>query len=360
MNTDIENSSNESFKAAAHSNERSFYSFICEFIKNYSSKKIPGGSIAIAEESLSVDDKNIGFPDITVRRQNKRLIGWWEIKLPSDSLSKESFAEQFSKYKDSLENIVFTNLKEWQLWQWDAEGKPQKVHETLFDVSSFGIGDEKKLDDILVKFFEGRPYEARTPKQLALALARKTRLLSKQVEEAYNEEDKNSDLVKLKSTFEKTLIQNISVHQFSNMIAETLAYSLFLAFLEHTQRGKGAEITLSTAIEYLPTNVPVLRDLYDLINKVSNTFPVIHKASLALLEQLEASDIGRIYHKLVEHKPGEDPVIQFYEPFLKEYDPKEREARGVYYTPKPVVDYIVRSVDWILRNKFDKKKRFRR
>ena len=242
------------------------------------------------------------------------------------------------------------------MWQWDADGKPQQVDEIIFDVLSFGIGEEKKLENFLVKFFEGRPFEARTPKQLALALARKTRLLSKQVEEAYNEEDKDSDLVKLKSTFERTLIQNISVHQFANMIAETLAYSLFLAFLEHIHRGNGAKITLQTAIEYLPTNVPVLKDLYELINKVSSTIPVIYRASLALLEQLEASDIGRIYQKLVEHKPGEDPVIQFYEPFLKEYDPKEREARGVYYTPKPVVDYIVRSVDWILRNKFGKEK----
>jgi len=53
---------------------------------------------------------------------------------------------------------------------------------------------------------------------------------------------------------------------------------------------------------------------------------------------------------------GEDPVIHFYEPFLNEYDPKEREARGVYYTPKPVVDYIVRSVDFILKEKFGKEK----
>src|SRR3990167_8038663 len=356
LNKDIEILRMKISKLQDTANERSLYPLICEFIQNFSQKILGGPYTATSEESLSVEDKNIGFPDITVRRNNDRLIGWWEIKLQSDNLTKESFTEQFTKYKDSLENILFTNLREWQLWQWDVDGKPQKVHETFFEINSFALGEEKKLENILTKFFEGRPFEARTPKQLALALARKTKLLSKQVEEAYNEEDKDSDLVKLKSTFERTLIQNISVHQFANMIAETLAYSLFLAFLEHIHRGNGAKITLQTAIEYLPTNVPVLKDLYELINKVSSTIPVIYKASLALLEQLEASDISRIYQKLVEHKPGEDPVIQFYEPFLKEYDPKEREARGVYYTPKPVVDYIVKSVDWLLRNRFNKEK----
>lgn len=356
MNNDLEIFRAKLNKLSDNANERTLYPLICEYIQSCTSKYLGGPYIATSEESLSAEDKHIGFPDITVRRNNSRLVGWWEIKLPSDKLDKDSFNEQFTKYKDSLENILFTNLREWQLWQWDADGKPQLVDEIMFNVSSFGIGEEKKLENFLIKFFEGRPFEARTPKQLALALARKTRLLSKQVEEAYDEEDKDSDLVKLKSTFERTLIQNISVHQFANMIAETLAYSLFLAFLEHIHRGNGSKITLQTAIEYLPTNVPVLKDLYELINKVSSTIPVIYKASLALLEQLEASDIGRIYQKLVEHKPGEDPVIQFYEPFLKEYDPKEREARGVYYTPKPVVDYIVRSVDWILRNKFGKEK----
>lgn len=356
MNNSLEQLRIRLSKLTENANERTLYPLICEFIQTCDSKNFGGPYVANSEESLSAEDKHIGFPDITVRRNNNRLVGWWEIKLPSDKLDKDSFSEQFTKYKDSLENILFTNLREWQLWQWDTDAKPQLVDEILFNVSSFGIGEEKKLENFLVKFFEGRPFEARTPKQLALALARKTRLLSKQVEETYNEDDKDSDLVKLKSTFEKTLIQNISVHQFANMIAETLAYSLFLAYLEHIHRGNGSKITLQTAIEYLPTNVPVLKDLYELINKVSSTIPVIHKASLALLEQLEASDMGRIYQKLVEHKPGEDPVIQFYEPFLKEYDPKEREARGVYYTPKPVVDYIVRSVDWILRNKFGKEK----
>lgn len=363
MNTIIEQTKQKLAKLPDTKNERSYYPTLCKFLEEF------GGSVykikelqAVAEESLSRDDKNIGYPDITVRSK-KALIGWIEVKIPEENLDASKFKDQFEKYKDSLENIIFTNLKEWRLWQWAKDGtdekskvEPQEVARVNFDLTSINPQDEKAFEDFLTKFYEGRAYQARTPKQLALALAKKARLLSKQVEEALETADEKSDLWKLKETFEKTLIQDISSHQFANMVAETMAYSLFLSALEHNRRGNDIELTLTNAIDYLPTNVPILADLYGLIKKVASTIPNIFESAQLLVDQLNASEIERIRQKLVEHKPGEDPVIQFYEPFLAEYDPKEREARGVYYTPKPVVDYIVRSVDWILRNKFGKEK----
>ena len=363
MNTAIEFLKQKIAKVPATGNERSTYPPLCNFFEEYGKTtfklKAPQ---AIAEESLSKDDKNIGFPDITIRNGEK-LIGWIEVKVPTEDLGAEKFKIQFSKYKDSLENIIFTNLREWELWQWSKDGtdekskvEPRRIAQVSFDITKIDGADSEKFEDFLVKFFEGRVHETRTPKQLALALAKKTRLLSKQVEEALYEHGDESDLGKLKGTFEKTLIQDIAPHQFANMVAETLAYSLFLAALEHSHRESDAELTLTNAIDYLPTNVPILADLYSLIKKVATTIPSITEAARLLVDQLNAADIERIRLKLVEHKPGEDPVIQFYEPFLKEYDPREREARGVYYTPKPVVDYIVKSVDFILRNKFAKPK----
>jgi len=333
--------------------ERSYYSHLSNFISEYSQEIGYKDITATPEESSKVNDNQVGFPDITIR-DDKRLIGWIEVKLPKDDLNSDKFVKQFSKYKDSLENIIFTNLKVWQLWQWNEKGESTKTAEVLFDPTDFAIGAEKKLERLFTKFLEGKAYEARTPKQLALALAKKTKLLSQQVAESYNSEDKESELYKLKEAFENTLIQDIESHQFANMVAETLAYSLFLSSLEHYKREVNEELTLRTAIDYLPTNIPILTDLYSLVEKVSGSFPNIHQATISLIDQINNTEIARIYHKLTEHKPGEDPVIQFYEPFLAEYDSKEREARGVYYTPKPVVDYIVRSVDYLLKESFDK------
>jgi len=333
--------------------ERSYYPVLTNFIKDYAAELKNKDIDATAEEKAKVENKEIGFPDITVR-QKERLVGWIEVKLPDDSLDNPKFYKQFEKYKDALENILFTNFKQWQLWQWAEEGKPTKIKEISFNIADYSKGEEQKLADIFQVFISGKAFEARTTKQLALALAKKTRLLSNQVEEAFSGADETSDLVELKATFEKTLIQDISPHQFANMIAETVAYSLFLASLEHIKRGKKDRLTLTTAIDYLPANIPILIDLYDLINKVSRSLPNIHHAAVALIEQLNAAEMAKIELKLREHKIGEDPVIHFYEPFLIEYDPREREARGVYYTPKPVVDYIVRSVDHILMIKYKK------
>lgn len=334
------------------SNERSYYTSFQNFLKEHFESLDKHAQVqTVAEESAQ---EGVGFPDITVRNKGK-MLGWIEIKLPEDDLKSKKFEKQFSKYKDSLENIIFTNFRQWELWQWDSNGKPQKIEEVAFDVRDFAIGAEKNLEKLLFKFFEGQAYDARTPKQLALALAKKTKLLSQQVEENFDEQNENSDLFKLRKTFSETLIQDISIHQFANMVAETLAYSLFLASLEYTEKHPASPFTLTTAIDFLPKNVPILRDLYDLVKKVSRDIPSVHKATELLVDQLESADLEKIRHKLVEHKPGEDPVIQFYEPFLNEYDPKEREARGVYYTPKPVVDFIVRSVDYLLETKFGKK-----
>jgi len=336
--------------------ERSYYPLLCSFFEEFGKSgalKLQGLQ-ATPEETSTQYENLIGFPDITIRNKNE-LIGWVEVKAPKENLNAEKFQEQFTKYKDSLENIIFTNLREWQLWQWE-EGEAKKTADVLFDLTDINPVSDKDFESFLIKFFEGRAYQTRTPKNLALALAKKTRFLSKQVEEALGKSKPDSDLQKLKGTFEKTLIQDIGDHQYANMVAETMAYSLFLAALEHSKSGNGTVLTLTNAIDYLPTNVPILADLYSLIKKVAGTIPTIYEATRLLVDQLNASEIERIHQKLVEHKPGEDPVIQFYEPFLKEYDPKEREARGVYYTPKPVVDYIVKSVDWLLRNKFGKVK----
>jgi predicted helicase len=345
----------EILKLPDTSNERSFYGPFQNFLKDQFEALDRHADIhTVAEESAQ---GSIGFPDITIRNKGK-MLGWIEVKLPEDDLKSKKFDKQFSKYKDSLENIIFTNFRQWELWQWDSSGKAQKVEEITFDVRDHAIGAEKSLEKLLFKFFEGQAYDARTPKQLALALAKKTKLLSQQVEENFDDNETDTDLYKLKKTFSETLIQDISDHQFANMVAETLAYSLFLASLEYTEKHPEQKFTLTTAIDFLPKNVPILHDLYSLVKKVSKDIPSVHRATESLVDQLESADLERIRAKLVEHKPGEDPVIQFYEPFLNEYDPKEREARGVYYTPKPVVDFIVRSVDHLLETKFGKKDGF--
>lgn len=337
--------------------EESYYRSLGEFLEAYGGGKEYLHMINIAATSNPNSEsigEGVGFPDVEVR-QNRRLVGYIEVKAPNENLDNPAYATQFNKYKESLENVVFTNFKKWILYTWDKDGKPQKTEEAEWDYQQ-DISAEQ-LKKLLTVFFEGQSYQAKTPHQLAIALARKTKLLSNQVEEAITKNKSEKRLIDLKNTFEKTLIQDISDHQFANIFAETITYSLFLAMLQHFEKGSSEEFTIRTAVDYLPKSVPIFKDLYQLTGgTVEPITEGIHKATEIIIEQLAFADIERIYKKLIEHKPGEDPVIQFYEPFLSEYDPEERKARGVYYTPKPVVDYIVRSVDHILKTKFSKPK----
>ena len=105
--------------------ERSLYkplgNFLEEFIKDNFKKDIK----AIAEQSSKNYNKPIGFPDIVIKERDFP-IGYIEVKLPKDSLSNVKFKKQFDRYKNSLENIIFTNLNNWELWQWNSKGKSNK------------------------------------------------------------------------------------------------------------------------------------------------------------------------------------------------------------------------------------------
>jgi predicted helicase len=344
------------------STERSYYPILKEFFIRFAAENVSTSREynVISEASSKIYEGKVGFPDLTIQVKDYdfKTIGWVELKLPNDQLNDPKFDKQFNRYKESLENILFTNLRDWVLYQWNDKDKPHKVAECLFDAENYDEESVKNLIKLLEKFYNGKVLSLKTPKQLALALARKTRMLSQQFEDCLESDLENpeqqSDLIRLHDAFSKTLIQDIAPHQFANMLAETIAYSLFLAALEHDRKGNQVQFGLRTAIDYLPKSVPILSDMYEITSKVSGKIPEIAYAINSLIEQLKYADIHKIHNTLISHNKNKDPVLHFYEPFLAEYDPKEREERGVYYTPKPVVDYIVRSVDWILKNKFEK------
>ena len=96
---------------------------------------------------------------------------------------------------------------------------------------------------------------------------------------------------------------------------------------------------------------PFLRDVFGLIAGPGIDSRIAWIVDdLALL--LDRADMAAILRDFGARSRREDPVVHFYEAFLVAYDPKLREMRGVYYTPEPIVSYIVRSVDWLLRDRF--------
>ena len=151
------------------------------------------------------------------------------------------------------------------------------------------------------------------------------------------------------TAFKSILIHDITPKGFADVYAQTIAYGMFAARLH--------DPTLDTfsrqeAAELIPKSNPFLRKLFGYI-----AGPDIDDRIKWIVENLTeiflACNVEEILKNYGKTTKMEDPIIHFYETFLAEYDPKLRKARGVWYTPAPVVNFIVRAVDDILKTEFD-------
>ncbi|MDP1809211.1 MAG: type ISP restriction/modification enzyme, partial [Actinomycetota bacterium] len=115
--------------------------------------------------------------------------------------------------------------------------------------------------------------------------------------------------------------------------------------------------TRKTAFDNIPPTIGILRDVFRFVS-----FGDMPKQMESIVdditEVLAIVDVNKILRKYYDEGKGRDPVVHFYETFLAEYDPKTREKRGVYYTPEPVVSYIVRSLHKILKDYFGREDGF--
>ena len=327
--------------------EPSLYKPLCNFLELFIKDHFKKDIKTVVNQSSKNYDKKVGFPDIAIKERDF-LIGLIEVKLPKDTLSNVKFKEQFDRYKNSLENIIFTNLQIWELWQWNNKGKSIKQKEIIFDITNSDSIDQ--LKDLFDLFLVYQSYPIKTPKQLAVNLAKKTKLLSSTVEELLEEYE---PLQKTKDGFEKTLLPNLTDHDFANLFAETFTYSLFISAVYHHENYPDREFTLTSAIDYIPDTIPVLNDMYRIANIAARNIPVLKETVHIILRQLEYSNLEKIIPNFSNSTSENDPTLYFYEPFLKEYDKKTRKNRAVYLTPKPVINFIVRSIDHILQTDFD-------
>jgi hypothetical protein len=206
------------------------------------------------------------------------------------------------------------------------------------------------VTDLLTAFLTREAEEINDPKTLALRMARLTHFIRDMIVTAFGAKAASATLRDLHGAFEKALIPDLPIPQFADMFAQTLAYGLFAARCNH-HGPKGSFKRLGAAAEIPKTN-PFLRQLFETItgNALDEEPFVGFVDDLAQL--LADTDIGAVLADFGKRTARQDPVVHFYETFLAAYDPKLRESRGVYYTPEPVVSYLVRSVDYLLKTRF--------
>src|SRR3990172_1473679 len=297
-----------------------------------------------------------GAPDFVVSRPPGPLtIGYIEAKDVGKSLDEAQRSDQLKRYLRSLGNLILTDYLE---FRWYVDGALRRSAR-LATIGSAGKpvrakDGEQQVSDLLHDFLAHRPQPIGTPKELAQRMARLTHIIRDTIVEAFEKDKASHDLRDLRKAFATTLIPDLDqpekTSEFADMYAQTIAYGLFAARCNH--RGPGAFRRLGAAAEIPKTN-PFLRQLFDAITGVAlNDEPYVGFVD-DLVQVLANADLAAILEQFGKRKRQEDPVVHFYETFLRAYDRKEREIRGVYYTPEPVVSYIVRSVDYLLKTRFD-------
>ena len=188
-----------------------------------------------------------------------------------------------------------------------------------------------------------------SPPVLAKRMAQPTHMIRDIVSRALNRGYASADLRDLYRATRGVLVPDLTYETFADMFAQTLAYGLFAARVNH-EAGTFGRLNPATRI---PRTNPFVRRIFDMIGGTTLEDEPFVSFVDDLAQLLSIADMETILAGFGQQMVGSDPVLHFYEDFLAAYDFELKVKRGVYYTPEPVVSYIVRSVDHILRERFD-------
>lgn len=295
-----------------------------------------------------------GAPDYIISK-GEIPVGFIEAKDIGDKdlegKKKTGNQEQFDRYKTGLNNLIFTDYIDFLFFR-------DGVFTTKISIGKIENGSILPLSEnfeqftqLFKNFTETISQSIKSPTRLAEMMAGKARLMADVIERALNEDDENGNLSNLKRqmlSFQKMLISDIDNKSFSDLYAQTIAYGMFAA--------RYHDPTLPTfsrdeAVKLIPKSNPFLRKLFKDIADEDLDIRLIWIVD-ELVSVFLASDVASIMKNFGKSTKQEDPVVHFYETFLGAYNPLLRKARGVWYTPQPVVNFIVRAVDDVLKSEF--------
>ncbi len=305
--------------------------------------------VEITNEPANVTD--CGNPDYVITK-GKIPIGYIEAKDIGKDLKGKQYKEQFTRYKKALDNLIITDYIWFQFFQ-----NGELIHEIkIGEIEQNSIkpitDNFEKFENLIQNFCTFIGQTIKSSKKLAVMMAAKARLLEDILEKAITSDEETQENTSLKEqydTFKLLLIHDLKPKEFSDIYAQTLAYGMFAARLNDKTLD---DFSRQEAAELIPKSNPFLRKLFgyvagpDIDERIKRTVD-------NLADVFRATNIEELLKNFGKSTQTNDPIIHFYETFLAEYDPKLRKSRGVWYTPEPVVNFIVRAVDDILKSEFN-------
>jgi type I restriction-modification system DNA methylase subunit len=293
-----------------------------------------------------------GAPDYILTRR-KIDIGYIEAKDISVDLDRVERGskndDQWYRYATSLDNIILTDYVEFRFFRNGEKVESIRIANVAKDFLTPIPENFDRLQTLLLDFvaFEGRPIKS--AKKLAEMMAHKAALMRDVFFNAVSDESAGETTLRDQlDAFKAVLVHDMDEAQFADVYAQTIAYGLFTARLHDTTL---KDFTRGEAITLIPKSNPFLRQLFQYVAGSDLDQRVVWIVD-ALCEVFRHADLNAVLKDFGTATGKADPILHFYETFLAEYDPKLRKARGVWYTPEPVVRFIVRAVDDVLKTHF--------
>ena len=260
--------------------------------------------------------------------------------------------EQFDRYKASLNNIIFTDYLNFLFYK-DGELKAELAIARQNGNKIEPIPENfAQFTNLIKDFSQSITTTIKIPKRLAEMMASKARMLADVIDKALTsdeENNQNTSLLDQMEAFKEVLIHDITPRQFADIYAQTIAYGMFAARLNDKTL---EDFTRQEAATLIPKSNPFLRTLFQYISGY-DLDERIEWIVNDLADIFRATNVAELLKNFGKATQTLDPFIHFYEDFLAEYDPALRKQRGVWYTPEPVVKFIVRAVDDILKTDFN-------
>lgn len=325
--------------------EESYYEHLADFLRDYSqSKRKKKIDVTILPKKTEA-----GNPDFRIWDGRQKIIGYVEAKDLGADLDRIEDSEQLKRYLSTFPNVILTNFTEFRLYR-----NGERI-ETISIARPFVIKklstvppleNEDKLFELLERFLDFSLPKTYTAKTLAVELAKRTKFLK---DEIVTEELKigTKSIQGFYEAFKEFLIAGINEDEFADLYSQTITYGLFAARLRADKN-----FNRKSAYDNIPKSIGILRDIFKFIS-LEDLPQQLEIIIDDIAEVLSVADAKKILDQYYHEGKGSDPVLHFYETFLSVYDPTTREKRGVYYTPEPVVSFIVRSLHEILKDKFN-------
>ncbi len=308
-----------------------------------------GKGVSTTNEPGRIEDSS---PDVLVRK-GEAIVGYVETKNIGVDLAKWPRSKQGKKYLATFDNLLLTDYVNFQ-WFVEVKSRDDQSLGRIKDGKMATTSDGLELVlQVISDFLSHKPELIARADDLARKLATKAQRLRDLVAHEMTIEKDSGFLHRQLRALRRMLIPKLKDDEFADLYAQTLTYGIFASRVEHS-RTPTERFRFSIAQEFLPRANPFLREMFHLgafrLHDIEEVAWIIDD----IAQLLAFTDISEIIKDFGKRMRREDPIVDLYETFLKHYNPKEKKRRGVYFTPEPVVSYIVRSIDELLKERFNK------